>query len=74
MIDPAVTDEQVEHYSFAMMVDLITLFKSLRADVMDAIRSDNPLAALEAVFGVIPVDEDDAEEDQLQEVIHASDA
>jgi hypothetical protein len=41
------------------MVDLTTLFKSLRADVIDAIRSDDPLAALDAVFGVIPLDADD---------------
>jgi hypothetical protein len=59
MIDAALTDEQVEYLSFSLMVDLTTLFKSLRADIIDAIRSDDPLAAVDAVFGVIPLDADD---------------
>jgi hypothetical protein len=67
MIDAALTDEEVEALSFSLMVDLTTLFKSLRADVIDAIRSDDPLAALDAVFDVIPLDADDEADADDQE-------
>jgi hypothetical protein len=66
MIDPAITQKEVSENSAILEVDLTTLFRALRADALDALKSDNPLAALEAVFGPFSDDEaESGEEDRL---------
>jgi hypothetical protein len=56
MIDSAVTQRQVRAYAEVLEIDLALLFKALRADVMDALKQDDPLNALEKVFDTFSPD------------------
>jgi hypothetical protein len=51
VIDQAVTDKQVSDYSAVLETDLATVFRAVRAEVIEAIKGDNPLEALEKIFG-----------------------